>query len=414
MEPKRVVVTGLGLITSLGDSVETYWNGLVNGESGVGPITLFDTTDFETKFAGQVQDFDPTKYLDRKEARQWDRFAQFAVAAAQQAIEDSRLNLDDEDLTRIGVVVASGIGGMATYEKQCNILFERGPSRISPFFIPMMIADIAPGLISMKYGFKGVNYSTTSACASASHAIGDAFMHIRNGHADCIVTGGSEAPLTPMGVAGFNAMKALSTRNDNPEGASRPFDLNRDGFVPAEGSAILILEELGRAKARNARIYAEMIGFGFTADAHHITAPAPGGEGAARAMQIAITGAGLTPDQVDYINAHGTSTDANDRNETDAIKTVFGDYAKDVAISSTKSMIGHLLGASGAVEAVATIMTINHNMVHPTINYETPDPECDLNYTPNKAVPHKVQVAISNSFGFGGHNVCLAFKKYAE
>ncbi len=411
MEPRRVVVTGLGLITSLGDSVEEFWNGLIKGKSGVGPITLFDTTDFETKFAGQVQDFDPAKYLERKEARQWDRFSQFAMTAAHKAIADSKLDLDKADLTRIGVIVASGIGGMATYEKQCQTLLERGPRRVSPFFIPMMIADIAPGLISMKYGLKGVNYSTTSACASASHAIGDAFMHIRSGSADCVVTGGSEAPLTPMGIAGFNAMKALSTRNDNPAAASRPFDLNRDGFVPAEGSAILVLEEFERAKARNAHIYAEVAGFGFTADAYHITAPAPGGDGAARAMKAAIDSACLTPQDVDYINAHGTSTGANDKTETAAIKTVFGDDACKIPISSSKSMLGHLLGASGAVEAVATIMCMNENMIHPTINYETPDPECDLNYTPNESVEKDIQVAISNSFGFGGHNVCLAFKK---
>jgi 3-oxoacyl-[acyl-carrier-protein] synthase II len=411
MEPRRVAVTGMGVVTSLGDSVETYWQNLLAGKSGISPITLFDTTEFATKFAGEVKDFKSADYLDFREARRMDRFTQFAMIAAGRAVLDSAIDFEKVDRERWGVIVASGIGGMNVYEDQCKILFERGPRRISPFFIPMMIADITPGYISMKYGLTGVNYATTSACASSSHAIGEAFNHIRFGKVDGVITGGSEAPLTPMGVAGFNALKAISTRNEAPEEASRPFDLDRDGFVMGEGGAILVLEEMEHAKARGARIYAEMIGTGFTADAYHITAPPPGGEGAARAMNLAIKEGNISPEDVDYVNAHGTSTEANDKTETIAIKASFGKHAHKLAISSTKSMIGHLLGASGAAEAIATIMSIYEDAIHPTINYETPDPDCDLDYVPNKARKQEVSIALSNSFGFGGHNVCLAFRK---
>jgi 3-oxoacyl-[acyl-carrier-protein] synthase II len=414
MELNRVVVTGMGILSPIGRTLEEYWQNLLAGKSGIGHITLFDTADFETKFGGEVNDFNAADYIDRKEARRMDRFTHLAIAAADLAIQDANLDFDNEDRNRIGVIVASGIGGMITYESQCRTYFERGPGRISPFFIPMLIPDITPGYISIKHGLKGVNYSTTSACASASHAIGEAFHHIRYGKATAVVAGGSEAPITPMGVGGFNAMKAISTRNHEPERASRPFDLDRAGFVMGEGGAILILEELNHAKARKARIYGEIVGVGFTGDAYHITSPAPGGEGAKRAMDLALQDGNIQPQEVDYINAHGTSTPFNDKTETEAIKSSFGDHARKLAISSTKSMIGHLLGASGAAEAVATLFSIYHDVLHPTINYETPDPECDLYYVPNKAEKRKVNVALSNSFGFGGHNVCLVFKKYAE
>jgi len=343
-----------------------------------------------------------------------DRFTQLALAATIQAVDHSGIDFEKVDRDAFGTIVASGIGGMTVYERECQVLASRGPGRISPFFIPMLISDITPGYISIRYGLRGVNYSTTSACASASHAIGEAYNHIRYGKSVGILTGGSEAPLTPMGVAGFNAMKAISTRNDEPERASRPFDLNRDGFVMGEGAAILLLEELEHALARGAAIYAEIVGVGFTADAYHITAPDPAGDGAVRAMNLALREAGMNASVVDYINAHGTSTPANDKTETRAIKKMLGERAYEVPISSTKSMIGHLLGASGAAEAVATIITLNSGTIHPTINYETPDPECDLNYVPNGAIEQKVNVALSNSFGLGGQNACLVIKKYNQ
>ncbi|MBC7188584.1 MAG: beta-ketoacyl-ACP synthase II, partial [Calditrichaeota bacterium] len=379
---------------------------------GVDYVTYFDTTEFDTKFAAWVKDFDPEAYIDRKEARRMDRFTQFAVACSDFALQDAGLDLAKEDKTRIGVVLASGVGGMDTFEREYKVLFDKGPQRISPFFIPMMIADIAPGYVSIRHGLKGPNYSTVSACASSSHAIGDAFRLIAYGDADVMVTGGSEASCTRMGFAGFNAMKALSTRNDNPKAASRPFDLHRDGFVMGEGAAVIILEELGHALRRGAKIYAEVVGVGFTADAYHITAPDPDGDGAARAMRLAMAEAGVRPEEVDYINAHGTSTPHNDRIETMAIKAALGEHAYKVAISSSKSMIGHLLGASGAVEFVATVLTIVHNTIHPTINLEVPDPECDLDYTPLRARQKEVNVALTNSFGFGGHNVCIAVRRY--
>jgi len=414
MQSKRVVVTGMGIVSPLGHTLQDYWNSLISGKSGISEITLFDTKEFATKIAGEIKDLKVDDYIDRKMARRMDRFTHFAVIAAQQAVEDSGIDFDTVDKTQFGVISSSGIGGMDVFEKECKVLFEKGPKRVSPFLIPMLIADIAPGYISILYGLTGSNYATISACASAAHALGDAYHHIHSGRAVGMLAGGSEAPITKMGVAGFNSMKALSTRNDEPERASRPFDLDRDGFVMGEGGAILLLEELEHAKKRNAKIYAEIVGVGFTADAYHITAPIPGGAGASQAMELAMKEANIQPEQIDYINAHGTSTPFNDKTETEAIKKTFGDRAYDIAISSTKSMTGHTLGASGAIEAVATILSIKNEMIHPTINYETPDPECDLNYVPNKPIKKSIKYALSNSFGFGGHNVSIAFKKYDE
>jgi len=414
MDKRRVVITGMGIISPIGLTLSDYWEALKNGTSGADFITHFDTTEFETKFACGVKDFDPTNYIDRKEARRMDRFTHLSLAATKLAVEDSGLNPEQEDLNRIGVILGSGIGGMGTFEKDYKVLFEKGPRRISPFFIPMMIPDIAPGYVSIKYGFKGPNYSTVSACASSSHAMGDALKAIRYSEVDVMVTGGSEAAITKMGVAGFNSMKAISTWNDKPKSASRPFDLNRNGFVIGEGGGTVIMESLDHAQKRGAKIYAEVVGAGFSADAYHITAPTPDGNGAARAMQTAMSDGNIKSEEVDYINAHGTSTPHNDRVETLAIKMAFGDYANQISISSTKSMIGHLLGASGAAELIATILMMNNDTIHPTINLDEADPDCDLNYTPLKAVPKELNVALSNSFGFGGHNVCLAIKKYKQ
>lgn len=414
-QQRRVVVTGMGVLTPIGLGVDEFWRNLLAGKSGAAPITSFDATNFDTKFACELKGFDALHYLDRKLAQRTDPFTQYALAATDLAVKDSALDLEKEDKTKIGVIVGSGIGGMWTYHKQQQTLFENnGPHRISPFFIPMMISDIAPGRISMRYGLKGPNYATTSACATSSHSVGDAFILIQRGDAEVMVTGGAEAAICPMGIGGFNAMKALSTRNEAPEKASRPFDKNRDGFVMGEGAGILILEELGRAIKRGAKIYAEVGGIGFTADAHHITEPAPGGEGAVRAMRLALKDARMRPEDVAYVNSHGTSTPVGDKTETAAIKTVFGSHSKKIAVNSTKSMIGHLLGAAGAVEAVATILSVYHDKVHPTINYETPDPECDLNYIPNHAKDWEVPAAISNTFGFGGHNASILFRKYQE
>jgi 3-oxoacyl-[acyl-carrier-protein] synthase II len=405
----------MGAITPLGLTVKEYWENLLLGKSGVGPITYFDVSDYDTKFAAEVKGFDPMKYMDRKLAQRSDLFTQYALAATENSLADSGLDLEKIDRERVGVIVGSGIGGMWTYHRQQETMFEtKGPHRISPFFIPMMIADIAPGRISMRYGLKGPNYATTSACATASHAIGDSFMLIQRGDADMMVTGGAEAAISPMGIGGFNAMRALSTRNEAPEKASRPFDKDRDGFVMGEGSGILVLEELGHALKRGARIYAEIAGVGFTADAHHITEPAPGGEGAVRSMRLAIRDAGMSAEDIDYINTHGTSTPVGDKSETAAIKTVFGNRAYSMAVNSTKSMIGHLLGAAGAVESVATVLSIVNGMVHPTINLETPDPECDLDYIPGKARSRKIRAALSNTFGFGGHNASILFHHYTS
>jgi 3-oxoacyl-[acyl-carrier-protein] synthase II len=412
---RRVVVTGMGAVTPIGLTIEEYWNNSVAGKSGVGPITRFDAAKYDTKIAAELKGFNPLNYLERKEVNRMDPFSQFALAAAGMAIQDSNLDFEKIDLERAGVIFGSGIGGMLTWHQQMQVYYEAGgPQRISPFFVPMMIADIAAGHISIRYKLKGPNYATTSACATASHAIGNAFMHIQRGDADVMVTGGSEAAITPLGIGGFNAMKALSTRNDEPEKASRPFDAKRDGFIMGEGSGVLVIEEMNHAVRRGARIYAELGGIGFTADAHHITAPAPGGEGAVRSMRLALQDGGVEAADIDYLNAHGTSTEYNDKTETAAIKTVFGEHTRKVKISSTKSMTGHLLGAAGAIEAIITVLTIVNGTIPPTINYEFPDPECDLDYVPNTAIKIPVHAAISNTFGFGGHNASILFRKYPE
>lgn len=407
-------MTGMGAITPVGLNVQDFWGNLVAGKSGAGPITYFDTSLFDTHFACEVRGFKPMDFMDRKAAQRMDPFAQYAVISADMAIADSRLSTKDMDPDRAGVVYGSGIGGMSTYDAQFRNYMQGGPRRISPFFIPMLIPDIAAGYISIKHGLKGPNYATVSACATASHAIADAFRIIQYGDADAMVCGGSEAPITPMGLGGFNSMKALSTRNDAPERASRPFDKERDGFVMGEGGGTLVLEEYQHALQRGARIYAEMVGVGSTADAFHITAPPEGGEGAVRSMRRALKDAGIRPDEVDYINVHGTSTPLGDISETMAIKTVFDSHASKMNISSTKSMTGHLLGAAGAVEAIAAIMACYSDIIPPTINYEVPDPSCDLNYTPNVSVKRPVRYALSNTFGFGGHNATLIVKKFTS
>ena len=408
----RVVITGMGVITPVGNSVEEFWNNLKDGVSGIDRVSRFDATQFSTQIVGEVKGFDASKYMERKEARRMDLVHQYAVASAQQAFDQSGLGSNSLDLERAGVVVGSGIGGIETFEKQHAILLNQGPNRVSPFFIPMMIIDMCAGLISMRFNFKGPNYATVSACSSGAHAIADAFKIIRRGEADVMITGGSEASITPTALAGFCSARALSTRNHEPQKASRPFDKERDGFVMGEGAGILILESLERAQSRGAKIFAEIVGAGLTADAYHITAPAPGGEGAIRAMRLALKDAGLGPDSVDYINSHGTSTDLGDVTESQAIKAVFGEKAKKIPVNSTKSMIGHLLGAGGAVELVATIKSIEEGILHPTINYEFPDPECDLDYVPNQMRKADVNVALSNSFGFGGHNISIAVRKF--
>jgi 3-oxoacyl-[acyl-carrier-protein] synthase II len=412
---RRVVVTGLGAITPVGNDVATTWRAILDGHSGAAPITKFDTTNFPVTFACEVKGFDPALYMDRKEARRADPYTQYAVGASVQAMSDAGLtpeNFGDPD--RVGVIIGSGIGGLKSFEEQHDVYRERGQSKISPFFIPMFIADIAAGIVSMRFNAKGPNYATVSACATSAHAIGDAFRTIQYGDADIMITGGSEATVTPMAIGGFANMKALSERNESPATASRPFEAGRDGFVMGEGAGIVILEELEHAKARGARIYAEIVGYGATGDAHHLTAPAPEGEGAQRAMRRAMKDAGVTAADIDYINAHGTSTPANDLNETKAIKAVFGDCAKKIHVSSTKSMTGHMLGAAGAVEFIFCGLATRDSIIPPTINYETPDPDLDLNYTPNKAVKHQVKLALSNSFGFGGHNVSLAIRRFPE
>src|SRR3954447_5268782 len=410
---RRVVVTGLGAITPVGNDVDSTWRSILEGKSGSAQITKFDISNFPVTFACEVKGFDPAQYMDRKEARRADPYTQYAVGAAVQAMADAGLNESNMgDPDRIGVILGSGIGGLKTFEEQHDVYRERGQSKISAFFIPMFISDIAAGLVSMRYNAKGPNYATISACATSAHAIGDAFRTIQYGDADIVITGGSEATVTPMAIGGFANMKALSERNESPETASRPFDATRDGFVMGEGGGIVILEELEHARARGARIYAEIVGYGATGDAYHLTAPAPEGEGAQRAMRIAMKDAGWTPADIDYINAHGTSTPANDMNETKAIKAVFGEYAKTVAVSSTKSMTGHMLGAAGAVEFIFGALATRDSIIPPTINYKTPDPELDLDYTPNTAVKREVRSVLSNSFGFGGHNVSLAIRRW--
>ena len=409
---RRVVITGVGALAPNGNSAREMWDALCNGRSGIRRISSFDPSPFPTKIGGEVRGFDPKVWIHPKEARRMDRFVQFAVVVSKMAVQDSGLEVSKENPLRMGVMVGSGIGGISTIEEQHTQMVTKGPQRISPFFIPMLIVNMAPGMVAMQLKMKGPNCCIVSACASAAHSIGEASLLIRVGDADIMVAGGTEAAVTPLGIAGFCALKALSVRNDAPEKASRPFDRERDGFVMSEGAGSVILEELEHAKRRNAHIYAELIGYGATADAYHMTAPAPGGEGAAACMQTALKNAGLNPENVDYINAHGTSTDLNDKYETMAIKTVFKDHAKKVAISSNKSMFGHLLGAAGGVEMISTAFTLAHSIIPPTINYDYPDPECDLDYVPNVAREQKVTIAMSNSFGFGGHNASLVIRKF--
>lgn len=412
MTPNRVVITGMGVISPIGTGLKKFWTNLVEGVSGITTITRFDPADFDAKIAGEVKDFDPEEYLEKKEVKRMDRFTQYALASTKMAIEDASLDLEKENKDEIGVIFGTGIGGIGTLEEQTKIYLDKGPGRISPFFIPMIISDIAAGQIAISFGLKGVNQSLVNACATGTNALGDAFRYLKWGEAEVIISGGSEAPVTPMAVGGFCAMKALSTRNDEPTKASRPFDRERDGFVLGEGCGVLVLETLDHALKRGARIYAEIVGYGSTADAYHITQPEPTGYGAALAMTKALKEGNISPEEVDYINAHGTSTFLNDRSETIAIKRVFGKHAYKLAVSSNKSMVGHLLGAAGAVEAIATSLTIYNSLVPPTINYEYFDEECDLDYVPNRARQMEVNTAISESFGFGGHNAVLALKKF--
>jgi len=411
-ERRRVVVTGIGLVSPLGLGIEENWNKLVQGKSGIGPITRFDTTNYATRIAGEVKDFHPEDFIAKKELRKMDPFLQFALAAARLALDNSRLHMTSELSERTGVIMGCGLGGISTIEEYHKVLLDSGPKKVSPFFIPMIISNMAPGLISIYHGLKGPNFSVQTACAAGTHAIGQAFHMIREGIADVMLSGGVEATISALSIAGFNAMRALSTRNDEPEKASRPFDLQRDGFVMGEGSAVLVLEELHMALERGAKIYAEVIGFGASGDAYHMAAPAPNGEGAARCMENALQDAGIQPADVDYINAHGTSTDLNDKFETQAIKKVLGDHARKIGVSSTKSMTGHLLGAAGGIEGAYTALAIDRQTMPPTINYEYPDPDCDLDYVPNQAREATIRVALSNSFGFGGTNGTLVFKRW--
>lgn len=409
---RRVVITGVGVVSPVGNDADTFWRSLLEGKSGIDKITAFDASDYPTQIAGEVKNFNPEAYMDKKEVKRTDRYVQFALAAAKMAVADAKLEITDEIAERVGVYIGSGIGGLGTWEDQHSVLIEKGPRRVSPFFIPMMIANMASGLVSIEYGAKGPTSSAITACATGTNAIGDAFRLIQYGDADVMISGGAEATILPMAVAGFCSMKAMSTRNDEPQKASRPFDLGRDGFVMGEGAGIVVLEELEHAKKRGATILAEVIGYGMSADAHHITAPAPGGEGAARCMRAALRDAGIDPSEVGYINAHGTSTDQGDIAETNAIKTVFGEHAYKLAVSSTKSMTGHLLGATGGVEAIATAFALRDQILPPTINLEDPDPACDLDYIPNVAREAKVDIALSNTFGFGGHNATIILKRF--
>ena len=408
---KRVMITGLGVVSPIGTGLKKFWSSILEGKSGAGPITYFDTTNYSTLIAAEADDFDPSDYMETKEIRRTDRFVQFATGAASLAIEDAKLNSSHENPERVGVIIGSGMGGLGTLETQHTQLMENGPRRVSPFTIPMLIINMASGDISMRYGFKGPNSAAVSACATSSHSIGDAFKLIQRGDADVMIAGGAEATITPLGVAAFAAMKAMSTRNDQPEKASRPFDQERDGFVMGEGAGVVVLESLEHSMSRGAAVYAELAGYGLSADAYHITQPSPGGEGAVRAMRMSMRDAGLKPEDIGYINAHGTSTPLNDSTETEAIKTVFGDHAHRLAVSSTKSMTGHLLGAAGGVELVASVMALKENLLPPTINYETPDPECDLDYVPNEPRPASIKAALSNAFGFGGQNAVLSILK---
>lgn len=412
MQKIRVVVTGLGCVTPIGTGKDIFWSNLIAGKSGAGRITHFDPTNFACQIAAEVKDFDPSLYMDKKDARRIVRFIQFAIAASKLALADAKLSITPDNANRAGTLIGSGIGGIGFLEEQAKVLFEKGPDKCSPFMVPWMIANMAAGQVSIYLGLKGPNSCTVTACASGTNSIGDAAKIIERGDADIMVAGGAEASITPLGVAGFAAARALTTRNNEPEKASRPFDNERDGFLMGEGSGIVVLESLDHAKKRGAHIYAEFAGYGMSGDAHHITAPAPGGEGAIRAMALAIKDAGLKLEDIDHINAHGTSTDLNDKYETMAIKTLFGNHAKKLAVSSNKSMVGHMLGAAGAVEFISTVLSIKNDIVPPTINLENPDPECDLDYVPGTARKMLVRAAISNSFGFGGHNAVIAAKKY--
>ena len=407
----RVVVTGIGAVTPIGNNIEEYLLGLQKGANGVSNITLFDAQQHPCKFAAEVKNLQLENFIEPKESKRWDRFSQFGVIAAKQAFQDSGLEINETNASRVGVIIGSGVGGLLTMETQAQTLSHRGPKRVSPFTVPMMIPNMATGLAAIALGAKGPSSSVSTACAAGSNAIGDSFRLLQLGKADVMICGGAEASITPLGVAGFASAKALSFRNDSPETASRPFDAERDGFVIGEGSGILILETLEHAKNRDAKIYAEIVGYGTTCDAHHITSPSPGGTGGAAAINLALEDASLEVDKVDYINAHGTSTSANDKNETSAIKSIFKDRSYLIPVSSTKSMTGHLLGGSGGIEAVACILSLTHNFIPPTINYVNQDPDCDLDYVPNNARDAQIRVALSNSFGFGGHNVCLAFSK---
>jgi 3-oxoacyl-[acyl-carrier-protein] synthase II len=411
---RRVVITGMGVVSPVGIGLEAFWNSLCQGASGVGKITRFDASAYPVQIAAEVKGFDPLQYIERKDLKRMDLFIQFALAAAVMSAEDSGLAFDSRDSHRIGVLVGSGMGGLWTIEEQHKVLLTRGPNRITPYFIPSLITNLASGQISIRLGAKGPNSCVSTACATGTHAVGESFKIIQRGAADVMIAGGCESTITPLAIAGFSAMRALSTRNDEPEKASRPFDAKRDGFVIGEGAGILVLEELNHALSRGARIYAEVSGYGMSGDAYHITATSPGGEGAVRCMQMALEDAGVMPEEVDYINAHGTSTEHNDNAETQAIKTVFRDHAYKLPVSSIKSMIGHLLGAAGAAEAIATALSIKEGVIPPTINYEYPDPECDLDYVPNRARRAEVRCALTNSFGFGGTNACLVLKRFEE
>ena len=408
---RRVVITGVGAVTALGNSTADTWNALVAGKSGASGITAFEVSAYPTRFGAEVRNFEPSEFMDLKDSKRTDRTVHLAMCAARQAL--AGIELEKLDRSRIGVVIGSGIGGIATFEKQHSILVDRGPDKVSPFFIPMMIADMPAGYVSIAFGLKGPNYATVSACASGGNALADAFMLIRLGYADAVLTGGTEAAITPISLAGFSNLRALSRRNDAPERASRPFDAERDGFVIGEGAGILFVEELEHAKRRGANILAEIAGVGVTGDAYHMTSPAPDGEGAVRAMQMALDDAGMKPGQVDYINAHGTSTELNDASETAAIKKVFGDHAYKLMVGSTKSMVGHLLGAAAGVEAIFCVLAIQHDIIPPTINQEHPDPQCDLDYVPNTARKKRIDVALSNTFGFGGHNASMIVRRYS-
>jgi len=414
VDTRRVVITGLGALTPIGNTADEFWSSLIHGRSGIGPITRFDATDFPTRIAGEVRNFDPLDFVDKKEARRLDPYLQYAIAGAVLAVRDAGLDTDTIDATRFGVLIGSGIGGITTLLENHKVLLERGPDRVSPFFIPMLIINMASGLVSMRFGAKGPNSSVVTACATGNHAIGDAFKMIQRGDADVMIAGGAEAIIMPLTIAGFCAVKAMTTRNDDPERASRPFDAERDGFVCSEGAGIVVLESREHALRRDARIYGEVRGYGMSGDAHHMTAPDPEGDGAARSMAAALRDAGIAPEDVGYINAHGTSTPYNDKFETMAIKRVFGEHARRLAVSSTKSMTGHLLGAAGGIEAIATTLALYHGVLPPTINYEHPDPECDLDYVPNQARKQDVEVAASNAFGFGGTNATLIFGKHRQ